>query len=158
MRALEPAVPLSRAGDQVRAEGLLAVRALDLGRLLRGGLVVHLRPGYRRRSGQRDRLDPDLLARLVPRAGVGVRDRVHDVHAGGDLPEHGVLAVEPRACVGRHDEELRAVRVRPRVRHRERAALDLVVVELVLELVTGAAAPGAGWIAGLDHEVRYHAV
>ena len=46
----------------------------------------------------------------------------------------------------------------PGVRHRERAADDLVVVELVLELVAGAAAAGAGRIAALDHEVGDHAV
>src|SRR5947208_1171864 len=34
------------------------------------------------------------------------------------------------------------------------AALDLVVVELVLEAVTGSARAGPGWIAALDHEVR----
>ena len=51
-----------------------------------------------------------------------------------------------------------AVRVRAGVRHRERAAVDLVVVELVLERVAGAAGAGAGRVAALDHEVRDHAV
>ena len=61
-------------------------------------------------------------------------------------------------AVGRDDEELRAVRVRPGVRHRERALDDLVVVELVLELVAGAAGAGALRAAALDHEVGDHAV
>ena len=68
---------------------------------------------------------------------------VDDVLALDDLAEDRVLAVQPRRLVGRDDEELRAVRVRAGVRHRERAADDLVVVELVLELVAGAAGAGA---------------
>ena len=53
------------------------------------------------------------------------RDRleaVDHVHALGHLAEDGVLAVEPRARLGGDDEELRAVRVRARVGHRQRAA------------------------------------
>ena len=46
----------------------------------------------------------------------------------------------------------------PRVGHRERAAHDLVVVELVLELVARAAGAGALRAAALDHEVLDHAV
>ena len=72
--------------------------------------------------------------------------------------EHRVLAVEPRRRVGGDDEELRPVGVRTGVRHRERTADDLVVVELVLERVARAAATGAGRVTGLDHEVRDHAV
>jgi hypothetical protein len=97
-------------------------------------------------------------SRPVARAGLDLVDRVDDVHPGRDLAEDGVLAVEPRAGIGGDDEELRAVRVRAGVRHRESAALDLVVVELVLELVAGAARAGAGRVAALDHEVRDHAV
>src|SRR5205085_3237962 len=50
------------------------------------------------------------------------------------------------------------VRVRAGVRHRERAALHLVVVDLVLEGVARAAGSGPGRVAALDHEVRDHAV
>ena len=64
-------------------------------------------------------------------------DRVDDVHPARHLAEHGVLAVEPRGRICGDDEELRAVRVRAGVRHRERAAFDLVLVELVLEGVAG---------------------
>ena len=56
------------------------------------------------------------------------------------------------------DEELGAVGVRAGVRHREGAALDLVLVELVLERVAGAAGSGALRAAALDHEVRDHPV
>ena len=75
-----------------------------------------------------------------------------------DLAEDGVLAVEPRRRIGGDDEELGAVRVRAGVRHRERALDDLVVVELVLELVAGAAGAVALRAATLDHEVGDHAV
>ena len=56
-------------------------------------------------------------------------------------------------AVGGDDEELASVRVGPGVRHRERAAIDAVVVPLVLERVARAAAAGAGRVAALDHEV-----
>ncbi len=80
-------------------------------------------------------------------------ERVDHVHPRRDLAEHGVLAVEPRRGVGGDDEELRAVRVRAGVGHRQRAADDLVVVELVLERVARAAGAGALRAAALDHEV-----
>src|SRR3954453_4875544 len=107
---------------------------------------------------KRDALDARFFARAV--VGVGVRglDLVDHVHAVGHAPEDRVLAVEPRRRVGGNDEELAAVRVRPRIGHRERAAHDLVVVELVLERVAGATTAGAGRVAALDHEVLDHAV
>ena len=137
----------------------------------RGGVVRRQRAPTRprRANGARGRagravlvqLDPiDRDRRLRPVAGVAVdmRDAIDDVLSGRDAPEHGVLAVEPGACVGGDDEELRAVRVRPSVRHRERAAGDLVLVELVLERVAGTAGPVARRAAALDHEVGDHAV
>src|SRR5215471_3685375 len=53
-----------------------------------------------------------------------------------DRAEHGVLAVEPRRRAVR-DEELAAVRARPRVRHREDAGSVMLepADELVAELV-----------------------
>src|SRR3954468_19454317 len=90
--------------------------------------------------------------------GVGGLDLVDDLHAIDDVPEDRVLAVEPRRGIGRDDEELAAVGVRTGVRHRQRTADDLVLVELVLERVAGAAAAGAGRIAALDHEVLDHTV
>src|SRR4029079_2231300 len=100
----------------------------------------------------------DGLARAVRRVRVERRDRVHDVHSSGDLAEDGVLAVEPWARVRGDDEELAPVRIRAGVRHRERAAHDRVVVEVVLEAVAGASGAGSGRVATLDHEVGDDAV
>src|SRR5437867_2014291 len=87
-----------------------------------------------------------------------LRDFVDDVHARGDLPEYGVLPVEPWALVRRDDEELAPVRIGPGVRHRERAADDAVVVRLVVERVAGATGAVALRAAALDHEAVDHAV
>src|SRR5688572_22051512 len=84
-------------------------------------------------------LDPGLLRRPVARVGGQRADLVDHVHALADLAEHRVLAVQPRRGRGGDDEELRAVGVRPGVRHRQRALDDLVVVDLVLEGVARAA-------------------
>src|SRR4051812_33126978 len=103
-------------------------------------------------------LENHRLLRHVSRVG-GLRlDRVDRVHPVRHLAEHGVLSVQPRCFAGGHDEELAAVRVRSRVGHRERAAHDLVVVDLVLERVAGPARAGAERAAALDHEVLDHAV
>ena len=69
------------------------------------------------------------------------------------------MTVEPRARNVR-DEELRAVRVRAGVRHREdaRAVVSEVGMEFVVELITGAAATGAGRVAALNHKVGDDAV
>src|SRR5215211_3384595 len=106
-----------------------------------------------RSVGQLDALDRLALDRAIGSIGLDRLDRVDCIHAVGDAAEYGVLAVEPRRLGGGDDEELRAVRVRPRVGHRERAADDLVLVDLVLELVAGAAGAGALRAAALDHEV-----
>src|SRR5918992_1303559 len=103
-------------------------------------------------------LDHRVLHRAVLGAGLGPLDRVDGLHARADLAEDGVLAVEPGSRVGRDDEELAAVRVRPAVGHRQRAAHDLVVVDLVLELIARTAGAGALRAAALDHEVLDHAV
>src|SRR5690349_21707010 len=106
-----------------------------------------------RLAGEAERLDRDRLDRAVAAVGLRRADLVDDVLAVLHLAEDCVLAVEPRRLGGRDDEELRAVGVRPGVRHRERAADDLVLVELVLERVAGAAGAGALGAAALDHEV-----
>src|SRR4051812_29585033 len=72
-----------------------------------------------------DALDDDRLDRLVLAVRLRLLDRVDRFHAGGDAAEDGVLAVEPGRRLRGDDEELTAVRVRPSVRHREGAALDL---------------------------------
>ena len=56
------------------------------------------------------------------------------------------------------DEELRAVGVRAGVGHRQRAANDLVLVDLVLELVARTARARPLRAAALDHEVGDHAM
>src|SRR5512136_2040865 len=62
-------------------------------------------------------------------------DLVHHVHAGGDPAEDGVLAVE-EVGGGQGDVELAARRVRGlRARHRDRATVVLLLVELVLDRV-----------------------
>src|SRR3954468_13419580 len=113
----------------------------------RGVSVRQLHPLYHR-----------VVDGLVARARLRALDRVDRVHPVRHLAEHRVLAVEPRRGVGRDDEELRAVRARPGGGHGQRAAHDLVVVDLVLERVPGAARAGARRVAALDHEVLDHAV
>ena len=49
---------------------------------------------------------------------VAILDPVHVLHPLDDLSEHRVVAVEP-GCGHGGEEELRATRVRARVRHRE---------------------------------------
>src|SRR5262245_43122082 len=102
---------------------------------------------------ERDRLDALVVDRAVVVAGRRSLDLVDDVHAVGHAAEDRVLAVEPRRLGRGDEEELRAVGVRAGVGHRERAAGDLVVVDLVLELVAGTAGAGALRAAALDHEV-----
>src|SRR5580765_7478886 len=89
---------------------------------------------------------------------VALLDVVHDVHARGDLAEHGVLAVEEMGG-GEHDVELAARRVRILAAgHGHRAAHVLVLVELGLDLVAGAARAVALGVAALYHEAGFDAV
>src|SRR5215207_2427428 len=117
-------------------------------------------PSHQRTSTLMDlhALDHGVLHGAILRACLGALDRIDGLHAGRDAPEHGVLAVEPGGLLGGHDEELAAVGVRAAVGHGERAAHDLVLVDLVLELVAGAAGSRALRTATLDHEVLDHAV
>src|SRR6266545_5850965 len=107
----------------------------------------------RRLAVDAQRLDADRVDGAVARVGLSAADPVDDVHPARDLAEDRVLAVEPRGLLGGHDEELRAVGVGARVGHRQRAAHHLVLVDLVLEGVAGAAGAGALRAAALDHEV-----
>ena len=127
-------------GDRERAEGLLtdAISTYEeLGMESWAKRAVALAEGQ---SDELDALDALILDRAVPGAGGRALDGVDRLHPARDLAEHGVLAVEPRRRSGGDDEELRAVRVRAGVGHRQGAADDLVLVELVLERVAGAAA------------------
>src|SRR5690349_10270267 len=90
---------------------------------------------------------------------IALLNLVHHILAAGDLPEHGVLAIEPIGDdVG--DEELAAVGIGSGVGHGEGADFMLIRIApgLVLKFIAGSAAAGAGGIAALDHEVGDHAM
>src|SRR3990172_4881973 len=103
----------------------------------------------------------DLLRRVHDRDGfhlVALLDVVHDVHARDDLAEHGVLAVE-EVRRGERDVELAAGGVGVVApRHGDGAAVVLVLVELGLDLVAGAARAVALGVAALDDEAGLDAV
>src|SRR5690242_15157881 len=85
-------------------------------------------------------------------------DLVDILHARGDLAPHRVLLVEESGVV-ETDEELTVGGIRAcRARHRRGAAHMRLVVELGLELLAGAAGPGALRAAGLRHETFDHAM
>src|SRR6266581_4769458 len=89
---------------------------------------------------------------------VALLDIVHDVHARGDLAEHGVLAVE-EVGGGEGDVKLAARGVGIlAARHGHHAAHVLLLVELGLDLVPGAARAITLGIAALNYKVRLHAV
>src|SRR6266540_7402376 len=104
----------------------------------------------KRLASDHDALDNGVVVWLVARVARQLGDLVRDLHARRHASEDGVFAVEPRTRVRGDDEELAPVGVRPGVRHRERAAVDLVLVELVLERIAWPARAGAGRIAALD--------
>src|SRR5215211_2719869 len=101
-----------------------------------------------------DALQAQLLDGAVGRVAVDGGDGVDHVHALDDLAEDRVLAVQPgRGGLG--DEELGAVGVGPGVGHGQvPGPVEAVgAVDLVLELVAGAAAAVPERVATLDHEV-----
>src|SRR6476620_5207059 len=108
--------------------------------------------------GELDPLDYLRLEWAVAGAGGRRLDAVDRLDPLGDPAEHRVLAVQPGRCLGVDDEELGAVGVRTRVRHRECPANHLVLVDLILERVARTAGPGSLGTAALDHELRDHAV
>src|SRR5215471_2985971 len=86
---------------------------------------------------------------------VALLDAVDVLHAGHDAAEHRVLTVQVR-CRAVADVELAAGRVRIlTARHRQRPAHVLLLVELRLDLVAGAAGAIALRAAALDDEVRH---
>src|SRR5713226_4259670 len=66
---------------------------------------------------------------------VAYRDLENDVHAGLNVAEQVVTLGQLLRIVGRTDEELAAVGVRPRVRHRQRAGRVLAEHRLVGKFV-----------------------
>ncbi len=78
--------------------------------------------------------DSDFLSRAIVGVDFDQADLLDHFHARGDAAEDRVLAVEPLGRRERH-EELRSVRVRPRVRHRHnpRARVLQIFMNLILE-------------------------
>src|ERR1700729_293278 len=79
---------------------------------------------------------------------------VHHVLTAGNLPEYGVLSVQPvRRDMG--DEKLAAIGVWTGVGHGERPDLVPIGIALglVLELVAGAAAAAGRGVATLNHKI-----
>jgi hypothetical protein len=104
----------------------------------------------------------DVFQRPVTRPRLNEPHPLHRPQPSLDSPKDGVLPIQPRRrrqC----SEELRAIGIRPRVRHAEdpRARVFQGRGDLVLEFVAvdgGAAAAGACGVAALDHEVWDDAV
>ena len=106
--------------------------------------------------------DLDVVVGLVEAVAGRALDGLDRLHADGDAAEDRVLVVEPGRRHGR-DEELGAVRVRPRVGHGH--GEGPVVLERRVELVLELAAPDglaaravAERVARLDHELLDAAV
>ena len=120
-----------------------------------GALVRASREGKLARRGHYDVIDGAVAA-----PGRGLLDLTHHVQALHHGPEHNVPPVQPRRG-RRGDKKLRAVRVRPRVRHGEHAGPDVVELikreRLIRELSPVDGVPAgpvsALEIAALDHEV-----
>src|SRR4029077_5195916 len=107
-----------------------------------------------------DRLDRDRLHRPIPRlAGRPAPKLLDEVEAFDDLAEDAVLVVEPGRR-GERNEELAAVGVGPRIRHREnsRLAMARLRTELVGELVAWSSRTRPERVAALNHETLDHAM
>jgi hypothetical protein len=109
------------------------------------------------RRQRRDAVAERVRQRVVPRPD-HADDAVDDVHPVGDRPKTVCLPSSHGAASVVTMKNCEPFVFGPGVGHRERAADDLVVVDLVLERVAGAAGAGAGRVAALDHEVLDHAV
>ncbi len=113
---------ITRVENRDRADQFSSGRVLDRDRVdgtaVGIGLLVLLNARHGSPPAPLDRVaarllgvEPDRLdGGWIDRSVLGVRgqtlDRVHGVHPGRDLAEHGVLAVQPRRAVGGDDEEL----------------------------------------------------
>ena len=80
---------------------------------------------------------------------ISLYDAIEDVSPVGELPEHGVPAVEVRLWRMGH-EKLAAAGIRPRQRHAQRAAKVSVAIELVTNGVSRATVAIAARIASLN--------
>merc|ERR550532_658758 len=135
-------------------------------------------------AGWKETLNPRGPSDKVPRVGsrtlqlAAVRDHdlrrrgavlravslnlLHDVHSLGHAAEHAVLAVQPLR-LHRAQEELRSVRVRAGVGHRQDAGSSVLELEvLVSELLAvdrlAACAVASREVTALAHEVGDHPV
>ena len=108
----------------------------------------------------------DLLVfhRTVIAAGLGLCNGIHHFHAGSDLAECSILAVQMLGILV-HDEELRTCGVGGLASgHGQdttlvlQVILDAVEEELALDAVAGATHAGAVGAATLDHKAGNHAV
>jgi len=106
----------------------------------------------------------DNLHRLGRRTGLGADlfDVLHDIHALAHGAKHDVLAIQPTGR-GRAQKELRAVGVRPSVRHGQNtrtSVLQYKVLVFKLVAVDGLTARTivVGKVPSLAHESRDHAV
>jgi hypothetical protein len=105
--------------------------------------------------------DDHLLLRLAPLR-AQLLDLLHHLQAFCHLAEHHMLPVQVRGD-HRRDEELRAVRVRARVRHRQQTGLSVLELEVFVGKLLSINALAAGAvpfseIATLKHEARNHTV
>ena len=105
-----------------------------------------------------------LLDRTVGRTDFRCRDGIHHIHAGSDLAEGGVLAIQMLGILV-HDKELGAGRVGGRgTGHGKHATLVLEFIlhavkeEFALDAVAWAAHAGAIRATALDHEAGDHTV
>ena len=99
-----------------------------------------------------------LRQRTVIPVGLNAGNGIHHIHAGSDLAEGGVLAVQMLG-IGVHDEELAASGIGGGgTGHAEHASLVLQVVldaveeKLALDAIAGAAHPSTFGAAALNHE------
>ena len=106
--------------------------------------------------------NPNLLHRPIAPPRLHTPQLLHNLHAINHMPENRMSSIQvPRR--GQRDEELASIGVGPSVRHAEDSGCG--VGELGDDFVGesaavdgGAAAAGAGGVAGLDHEVADDAV
>ena len=112
-------------------------------------------------SFDRDARNDDRLDGSVLRAGRNALDVENDLLRClvGDLTKNRVSALKVRSF-DRGDEELRAIRARPGIRHgeEERSVERELRVNLITELVAGSAVTHTERVATLDHEVSNDAV
>src|SRR5215472_10950 len=99
-------------------------------------------------------IDLHVFIGLVLRIARQFGNLLNDVVALHDFAEDGVPIVEPWSG-GDGDEELTAVRVGTGIRHREQARLRMLQrrMELVCELIPGAASARSLRAAALNHEI-----